>query len=225
MEYFYLILRVLFVFLLTMLIIRILGKREIGELSIFDLVVLLMIADLGSIGIDEAEKFLLSILCLLILLILQKLFSYLTIKFSKLRNVLEGKPRIIIYNGLIDLNAMRKEKYTIDDLLTQIRDKKIMDVSEVRLAVLETNGTLSVFRKEKYSKARLPIILSGNYCDENLSALNLNVDDISNFFKVNKIDIKKVIYASYDTIQVFFYLKDNNKKQLPLMTLNWHRQD
>ncbi len=225
MEYFYLILRVLCVFLLTMLIIRILGKREIGELSIFDLVVLLMIADLGSIGIDESEKFLLSILCLLILLILQKCFSYLTIKFSKLRNILEGKPRIIIYDGLIDIVAMRKENYTIDDLLTQVRDKKIMDISEVRLAVLETNGTLSVFRKEKYSTSRLPIVLSGNCCDENLKALNLNYNDILIFFKANKIDIKKVIYASYDLKQVFFYLKDNNTKQLPLMILDWHKQD
>lgn len=223
MEYFYLILRVLAVFLLTMIIIRILGKREIGELSIFDLVVLLMIADLGSIGIDESKKFLLSILCLLILLVLQKIFSYLTIRFSKLRNVLEGNPRIIIYNGLIDLTAMRKEKYTIDDLLTQIRDKKIMDISEVRLAILETNGTLSVFRKEKYSKSRLPIILSGDFCEENLRYLDLNKNDISLFFKANKIDIKRIIYASYDTNQVFFYLKDNNKKQLPLMILNWHK--
>ena len=223
MEYFYLILRVLAVFLLTMIIIRILGKREIGELSIFDLVVLLMIADLGSIGIDESKKFLLSILCLLILLVLQKIFSYLTIRFSKLRNVLEGNPRIIIYNGLIDLTAMRKEKYTIDDLLTQIRDKKIMDISEVRLAILETNGTLSVFRKEKYSKSRLPIILSGDFCEENLRYLDLNKNDIFLFFKANKIDIKRIIYASYDTNQVFFYLKDNNKKQLPLMILNWHK--
>ena len=224
-EYIYLIFRILIVFCGIMLIIRVLGKREVGQLSIFDLVVLLLIADLGSIGIDDENKFYVSLIGLAVLLILQKIFSFLTIKFSSLRSLFEGDPTIIVQNGKINLKAMKKEMYSVDDLITQIREKKIMDLSEVSLAVLETNGTLSVFRKAKYSKIRLPIILSGKICNENLDYFNMTKDEIITFINSKKIDIENIIYASYDNDFVYFYEKNNNKTLLTLKKLDWKRQN
>lgn len=225
MEYLYLLLRVLVIFLVIMAIIRILGKREVGELSIFDLVVILMIADIGSFGIDEKEKFLMSLICLVLLFVLQKIFSILMIKVAKLRSFFEGNPTIIVQNGLINMEAMKKELYTVDDLITQIRERDVMDVSEVSLAVLETNGTLSVFRKERYNKTRLPLIMSGVICKENLDYFELQENQIQNFLKKHHLNLDKIIYASYDTEDLYYYENKNNKKLLSLKKVSWPKQN
>lgn len=225
MEYIFLILRVLLIFMSIMIIIRILGKREVGELSIFDLVVLLLIADLGSIGIDEPSKLGISIISLVLLLLLQKFFSLLLIKVSKLRTLFDGDPTIIIQNGFINMRAMKKEMYSIDDLITQIREKKIMDLSEISLAILETNGTLSVFRKEKYQDTRLPIVLSGKICKENLEFFGLEEENINKFFQKHRLRLKNIIYASYDKKDVFYYENSTNRELLGLKTLSWKRQN
>ena len=151
-EYILILLRAFCIFIVLMIIIRLLGKREVGELSVFDLAIILIISDIGAMGIDEKKLFLPAICCLVLLLILQKSFSFLLLKFSSLRSFIDGSPRILIYKGEILFNNLKKEAYTIDDLLNQIHQEGILDISEVNLAILETSGTLAVFSKKRYKE-------------------------------------------------------------------------
>ena len=176
-NYLFLILKICVIYLSVIIILRILGKREVGELSIFDLVILLIIADIASIGIDNTEFFIPGLVCLVTLAVLQKIFSYILLKFARLRGVCDGNPTIIIYNGIINIKNMSKELYTFEDLVSQMRMEHIMDISEIKLAILETNGTLSVMKNDSHQELCLPIILSGLYVKENIAVLNIKKDN------------------------------------------------
>ena len=123
------------------------GKREIGELSILDLVVFIMLGDIAVIAIEKHDKpFFHIILPMVILLLLQIVLSFISLKSSKFRKILDGSPSIIINNGKIDEKTMRKQRYNFDDLLTQLREQGIIDVNEVQFAILETSGKLSIMK-------------------------------------------------------------------------------
>ena len=129
------------------------GKREIGELSILDLVVFIMLGDIAVIAIEKYNNpFFHIILPMIILLFLQVILSFVSLKSSKFRKILDGTPSIIINNGKIDEKVMRKQRYNFDDLLTQLREQGIIDVNEVHFAILETSGKLSVIKNEANKK-------------------------------------------------------------------------
>ena len=214
-NYLFLILKICVIYLSVIIILRILGKREVGELSIFDLVILLIIADIASIGIDNTEFFIPGLVCLVTLAVLQKIFSYILLKFARLRGVCDGNPTIIIYNGIINIKNMSNELYTFEDLVSQMRMEHIMDISEIKLAILETNGTLSVMKNDSHQELCLPIILSGLYVKENLAVINIKKDKISKALSKNNLDIKKIMYASYQNgVLRYYYRKNKRLKEL-----------
>lgn len=215
MNYGTILLKILFIFFILIIIFRILGKREVGELSIFDLVILLIIADIASLGLDNNEFFWPSMASLLLLVILQKILSLILLKSNRLRAIVEGRPTIIVYDGIIKFDNMKKELYTMDDLISQMHEKHIMDINEIRLAVLETNGTLSIFRKSKFSNVILPIIVSGDYVIDNIKELNLDFDRIRECIKNNNLEIKKIMYASiYENQITYYYISTNKLKEI-----------
>lgn len=194
-EYLMILLRTFCIFIMLMLVIRLLGKREVGELSVFDLAIILIIADIAAMGIDDVKLFFASILCLILLLILQKSFSFILLKLSILRGFVDGSPRVLVYKGQILFQNLKKEAYTIDDLLTQIHQEGILDISEINLAILETSGSLSVFSKKRYPIVYLPVIVSGIIVKDNISLLNLKKEDV----------IKKISYKNYNVKDIAFY--------------------
>ena len=211
MNYLFLVFKISAIFFTLIILLRILGKREVGELSIFDLVVLLIIADVASLGIDNDEFFIPSFICLGVLVILQKILSYILLHNAKYRSLIDGDPTIIVKDGNLLLENMKKEHYTIDDLIAQMRLEHIMDISEIKLAILETNGTLSVFRYSQFNELRLPIITSGNIIEENLIYFNLDKADIRILLNDNNLDIKKILYASYGNGCLYFFYADGKK--------------
>lgn len=207
MDLVYILLRSTFLFLFMMFIIRILGKREVGELSTFDLVVILVIANSSSMGIEDQKMFLPSIACLFSLFLLQKLFSKLLLKYAKLRKIVDGEPSIIAINGKLNYDVMKKESYTVDDLVIQMRENQIMDVRDIKLAILETNGELNVFPKGKFNEIILPVILSGRIIKANLPYLSLTEEDLLNKLKEKKLSLKNVVYASSNGKDLFIPMK------------------
>lgn len=144
------ILRTLFIYFFVLLAMRIMGKREIGKLSIFDLVVSIMIAELAVIAIEQfQEPIYYSVLPITILVITQVVIAYLSLKSQKVRNIVDGKPSIIVANGKIKEDEMRKQRYNLDDLLLQLRANKIHNLSQVEFAILEPSGRLTVIPKEE----------------------------------------------------------------------------
>lgn len=209
MNYGILFLKIAAVFFCLISVLRILGKREVGELSIFDLVVLLIIADIAALGIDNDEFIIPSYFCVFILVVLQKILSLLLIKVAKFRNIIDGSPTTVVMDGKLLIKNMRKEHYTVDDLVSQMRIEHIMDLDEIKLAILETNGTLSIFRKERFNEIKLPVIMSGQIVKDSLKLLNWDQKQFEERLKKHNIAFKKIIYASLHRNTFYYYYREN----------------
>ncbi|WP_144547971.1 DUF421 domain-containing protein [Bacillus sp. X1(2014)] len=210
-------LRTLLFYALILIIFRVMGKREIGELSILDLVVFIMIGELAVVAIEKPETTLFhTILPMVVLMIIQILFAIISLKSKKFRNLIDGQPSIIINRGKIDEKAMRKQRYNFDDLMTQLREKDIRSIADVEFAILESSGSLSVIEKLKNDNAEsqqgditIPLILDGNIDDENLIRINkTNLWLRQELKKQGYRDVKKISFCSYENGKFFIDLKD-----------------
>lgn len=159
--------RTVLLYVVIIIIFRFIGQRGINQLNVIDLVVVLMISELGVVAIEDTEESLLhQLVPILILTLIQIGLTYIQLKSQKLRRVLDGQPIIVIRQGKIDEKQMKKSRYNLDDLLLQLRDKNIGDIREVDYAILEPSGTLSVFKKSE-SKDKsgsvflLPLVIDG----------------------------------------------------------------
>ena len=124
MEYIAIILRMIFFYIFIIFIYRIMGKREVGQLGIIDLIVSILIAELAVLSIEELDKSIfISIVPILTLTLLQTILAYFSLKKPKFRILLDGNPSLIIKNGKVNFKEMTKQKYNLDDLLVQLREK------------------------------------------------------------------------------------------------------
>ena len=140
--------RAIVLYILVLVVMRLMGKREIGQLQPFELAIAIMIADLASIPMtDTGVPISNGIVPILGLLLMHLLISIINLKSMKARQIICGKPRILIYRGKIDEEALRKERFTINELQERLRDKNIVNVFDVEFAILETNGQISVIEK------------------------------------------------------------------------------
>ena len=190
--------RTLICFILLIVSMKIMGKREIGQLSLFDFLIILIIADVIIIGIENYSKSVLIFLIpLFILVFSQKLIAIIDLKVPKIRKAFDGKEELIIIKGKLNIEAMKKEKYNMSDLYSQLRDKSIRSLEEVEYAVLETNGNLSVFTyKENINVFPLPIIVSGEIEEENLKYINKSKKWVTEQLKKQGIKNIKDIYGA-----------------------------
>ena len=151
MKYFIILYRSVFFYFIVTILYRIMGKREIGELSIMDFIVSLFIAELVAISIENYKtSIFMSLIPVLALSLIQIFLSYLSIKNRKIRDLLDGNPSVIIENGKVNFKEMKRQRYNIEDLLMQLRNNSIKSISEIDYAVLETNGKLSIFKFLQY---------------------------------------------------------------------------
>ena len=188
------------------------GKREVGQLGIIDLIVSILIAELVMISIEDYNNNIFkSIIPILTLLVLQVSLAFLTLKNPKFRIFLDGNPSVIIKNGKINYKEMIIQKYNLDDLLIQLREKGYKSIEEIEYAILENNGTLSVFAysKEKVSSPLpLPLILDSSIQKDTLKLLNKSEEWVMNILKRRKIKLEDVFYAFYKDNNVFV-IKDD----------------
>lgn len=148
--YVILVFRCTFFYFVITALLRIMGKREVGELSVFDIVVYFVMSELLAISIsDPNEDMLKTLIPIVTLTILQVSLSWLMMKMQKVRNIVDGRPVFIITHGKLNIEEMRKQRYTIDDLCSQLRINGILDIEEVEFALLENSGDLSVIEKSK----------------------------------------------------------------------------
>ena len=220
MEIWTVILRTLFLYLLIVIIFRLMGKREVGELSLLDLVVFIMIGEMAVVAIEKPDKPLfIAILPMLLLLLIQLTLSILSLKSQKVRDALDGRPSLVIDQGQIDEEEMRKQRYNIDDLLTQLREKDIKNVADVEFAILETTGKLSVFEKDKYNQTDqafnvpFPLIKDGKIQEDQLKRIHkTNLWLRQELRKLGHKDIKNITYCSIDDNgELFVDIKDEKK--------------
>ena len=199
--------RTVFFYFFILIVYRIMGKREVGQLGIIDLIVSILIAELVVISIENYNNdIFLSIVPILTLLVLQVILSFFSLRKPKFRIFLDGNPSIMIQNGKVNYKEMMHQKYNLDDLLVQLRDKGYRSIEEIEYAILENSGTLSVFpypKDKKKTPLPLPIILDSHIQTETLKRLNKDEFWIHSILKKKKIKLEDVFYAFYKDNNVF----------------------
>jgi uncharacterized membrane protein YcaP (DUF421 family) len=211
------ILRTLLLYFVILFVFRLMGKREIGELSVFDLVVNIMIAEMAVMAIDDKEFSVIDALVpILLLMIIQILIARLSLKSKKFRDIVDGSPTIIINKGQIDEEAMRKQRYNFDDLLQQLREKDVRNIADVEFAILEPSGKLSVFEKEDNKmdgEITLPLIIDGTIQKDHLQRIDKTEDWLRKKLKrkgFDEKDIRNISFCSYQNNQ--FYIDTLHKE-------------
>ena len=189
------------------------GKREVGQLGTFDLVVFILIAELVAISIENKNNFFLNLIPVLILVFLQVVISKLSLKSVKFRKIVDGIPTIIIKKGVIDFKNMVDQRYSLDDLLLKLREKDVSDISEVDYAILEINGKLSVFKKKDNKKNTfpLPIIVDGKVNFDNLYSIKKSNNWLLNTLFSRNIKVEDVFYSFYQNNELYI-IKNNDIK-------------
>lgn len=210
MDYFIVVYRTLLFYIIITIIYRFMGKREVGQLGIIDLIVSILIAELAAMSIDNREESVfLSILPIFLLVFIQIILSKISIKSPKFRNMVDGIPSIIISNGKINFKEMVRQRYNLDDLLTQLREKKIKTIEDVDFAILENNGNLSVFSKYDPRKGEYPLalILDGKVDYDTLSKIHKSSKWLDEKLNTEKISLEEVFYAFYSKGSLYIIKK------------------
>lgn len=155
-----LVIRTLILYLLVVVAMRIMGKRQIGEMQPSELVIAIMISDLASVPMQAIDIPLLSgAVPVLTLLVWEVVMSFVSLKSKRCRKYITGEPSIVVYNGHINENELKKLRFNLNDLMEQLRISGCPDISNVQAAVLETNGQLSVLEKKNDISSELPYML------------------------------------------------------------------
>ncbi|MBQ8495841.1 MAG: DUF421 domain-containing protein [Clostridia bacterium] len=184
--------RTVMIYLLLLAVMRISGKRQIGEIQISELVTTFLISDIASYPLtDPAIPMMNAIVPLLTIIPLEIIFSFLTTKCSPLKRLLDGKPSVIVRHGKVCKKEMEKMRLSIDDLLCELRLKNMASLDEADYVILEQNGQISVFPKKEAALSH-PIVIDGvlnedglqnagkdrHWLKETISARNLKMEDI-----------------------------------------------
>ena len=130
--------------------LRMMGKRQIGDMQPNELVVTILISEIAALPIQDIDQPVVNgVVSMFVLVILEVILSALSLKWSRARTFLNGRPTILINDGVIDQRAMKRVRVTIDDLLSGLRQQNIFNIDDVRYAIMETNGQLSVMLREE----------------------------------------------------------------------------
>ena len=213
--------RALILYLIVVVVMRVMGKRQIGQLQPFEFVITIMLAELAAVPMQNTGIPLINgIIPIATLLIAQIAFSYINLKSEKARAIICGKPSILISGGLIVEEELRKQRYNINDLMEQLRSRNVPNIADVEFAILETSGQISVIPKSqkrpvmpedikletKYEGLPVELIVDGRILLNNLSKIGLNETWLKQ--ELNKLGITdkdEVLFASIDTSGNIFY--------------------
>jgi uncharacterized membrane protein YcaP (DUF421 family) len=207
MEYIVILARIAFFYMFIAIAYRFMGKREVGQLGVMDLIVSILIAELTALSIeDTAKPIMMTVLPITFLVLAQIIVAYLSLKSSKLRDMFDGKPSMIIEKGKLNFKEMIKQRYNLDDFLTQLREKGIKNIEDVEYAILENNGKLSIFKYPKdsiLSYYPMPIILDGKIQHSTLEVINKNENWLNQLLEKENVSIDEIFYAFYKGNKTF----------------------
>lgn len=186
------LIRTVIIYVLLSFSLRIMGKRQLGELDVMELVSTLLISELASIPIDDPDIPLLNaIIPILLILSAEVILSTIKNKSEKLKEGLEGKPIYIIYKGRLLQDALKENRISVNELLSEMRSQGIGDISEINYAILEQSGSLSLLKKSNDELAHT-IIIDGHLMDKGLKALGYDERWLKKQLMTRKVDIDGV---------------------------------
>lgn len=195
--------RAIVLYLIVLVVMRLMGKREIGQLQPFELAISIMIADLASIPMSEIGIPIFNgIVPILGLLVMHLILSLINLKSLKAREIICGKPSILIYRGKINEKELKKERFTINELEERLRGNNVVNLGDVEYAILETSGQVTVIQKPEkrntipedfnivpeYEGIPYDLVVDGKVMNKNLKAIGKNYNWLKK--QVEKFDIK-----------------------------------
>lgn len=202
------IIRTIFLYVLIVVVFRLMGKREVGELSIIDVTIFVLIAEVAAFALEDVHSSLFeSILPIIILFFIQYLNSVIILKNKRMRDLIEGDPAVIIEQGLISEREMRKQRYNLDDLLQQLREAGVDSVTSVNYAFLEQSGKLSIYLKDE-EPFSLPLILDGYIDYRHLRLIGKNTAWLEQeLMQAGYLNIAHIFYCCYEEGRLHVQLK------------------
>lgn len=217
-----LIFRTILIYLCVLFAMRLMGKRQLGELQPEELVSTILISNLASISIESEEvPVTASLIPLFLIAALELLGSILSFRSQRFFNLMSGRPKTVILDGQIDQNALRMLRLTIADLMEALRGKDVFDPRDVSYAVIETNGSLSVALRPEREPARLadlqlkaqqtqatiPFVLDGQVLEDNLHWCGKDADWLARTAKANKALPSEILLLIGNETEDYFLLK------------------
>ena len=195
--------RSIILYVIVLVVMRLMGKREIGQLQPFELAIAIMIADLASVPMSEVGIPIINgIIPILSLLVMHLIISFINLKSIKMRQLICGKPSILIYRGKINEKVLIKERFTINELQERLRANNINNLADVEYAILETSGQVSIIQKPnkrttipedfnimpEYEGISYDLVVDGKIMNDNLKILNKTYGWLKK--EVNKFNIE-----------------------------------
>ncbi len=217
--------RSILLYILVLIVMRLMGKREIGQLQPFELAISIMIADLASIPMtDIGIPITNGIIPILGLLVMHLIISMINMKSIKSREIICGKPRILIFRGKINEQALKKERFTINELEERLRGNNIFNLGDVEYAILETSGQVTVIQKPEkrntipedfnikpeYEGIPYDLIIDGKIMNKNLQLIGKNVEWLKKQVEEFKMKPEEALVVTIDGKgQIFCQKKEN----------------
>lgn len=207
------VIRTIILYVAVTLAIRIMGKRQIGDMQPNELVVTLLISEIAAIPLQDTEQpVFIGCVAIFVLVFLEIIISILSMKSFTVRKMLNGKSVVVIKNGVLDRHAMSSVRMTAVDLIEQLRVQNVFNIEDVAFAVLEVNGNLSILLKKDAQTVSvkdlslnlpddnlpLPVISDGKIVYESLKALNISAQKLNTMLKAKRTSVKQIFLMTLD---------------------------
>ena len=203
--------RALILYAVVFVVIRLMGKKELSKVQPFELAIIILISDLASAPMSSRNVSIFDgIVPIITLLVAYIIFTLLVHSSNRVEDIMCGKIVPIIRDGKIIEENFDKNKYTIEDIMTQLREHDVFKIQDVKFAIIENNGNLSVLKNEDgFNSVPLNVIEDGGYANENIEMLKMNESDVDKILKKEKIKLEDVLIGTIDENSNFIYQLKN----------------
>ncbi|MBP3270885.1 MAG: DUF421 domain-containing protein [Ruminococcus sp.] len=216
------LIRAVLLYAVIVFCIRLMGKKQLGELQPSELVVTIMLSNIATLPIEDVNiPLTMGLIPILTIVCIDVFFSQLSLRSRLVRRILCGTPKVIISEGKLDQSAMRKLRFTIDDLYEALRSQQVFDISDVQLAVVETTGQISVYVKKESqpitasdigikaesSDPPLLIVEDGKIAENAFSKINADRKWLDGVLKKEKLSIEDIFIMTCDRQKNYTLIK------------------
>lgn len=199
--------RALILYCVVFLVIRLMGKKELSKVQPFELAIIIVISDLASAPMSSRGLSLLDgIIPIITLLLAYLIFLLLNHSSNKVQDVVCGKPVLIIKDGKIIEKEFNSQKYTVSDLMSQLHEKDVFSITDVKYGILETNGNLSIVKNDpNMNSLPVNVIEDGKLSDANMELIGISKGDVERLVKAKKVKIEDILVGQMDSNYKFTY--------------------
>lgn len=214
--------RTILLYILIVFSLRLMGKRQLGELQPSELVVTILISNIASLPIEDTNIPLTAgAVPILVLVAFEIIISTLSLKSLKFRRLITGNTKIIIKDGAIDQKILKELRFSIDDLMEELRSQDVFDLREVQLAIVETGGQINIFKrpgkqevtaemlniKAVDSSPPVVVISDGEFINEGIAFCNSSKEKINEILKLEGYELSKVFIMTLDASGDYYIVK------------------